>query len=92
MSLNRVWVAASVAFVNNHSDQGQKLKSGLRSLNQTKKCFSSSSSSSSSASDLRPLSGSDLGGFVGNGSGEDRIKQADDSLRQVMYFNCWGQG
>ncbi|RAL41804.1 unnamed protein product [Cuscuta campestris] len=82
--LNRVWAAASVALANNHSDQAQRLKPGLRSLSHGKKCFSSSP-----APDLRPLSGSDLGGIAGRG---DRTVQVDDSLRQVMYMSCWGQG
>ncbi|CAH9089234.1 unnamed protein product [Cuscuta europaea] len=81
--LNRVWVAASVTLANNHSDQGHKLKSGLRSLHHSKKKFSASP-----AADMRPISGADLGGFAG----EKRIVQVDDSLRQVMYMNCWGQG
>ncbi|KAI8009159.1 hypothetical protein LOK49_LG07G02312 [Camellia lanceoleosa] len=97
--LNRVWMATSVAVVNGHTDQGCKLKSGLKYLNHGKQRFSSSSSSSSAAgsggdaADLRPLAsmvGSDLGGFMGTSNGEERRKQADDSLRQVMYLSCWG--
>ncbi|TKY66902.1 protein of wound-induced [Spatholobus suberectus] len=34
-------------------------------------------------SELRPAGKSDV---------EDRPGQADDSLRKVMYFSCWGQG
>ncbi|KAL1560712.1 hypothetical protein AAHA92_10894 [Salvia divinorum] len=82
--MNRVWMAASVAVVNGHSEQGQKLKSGLTSLNHGKQRFFS-------AADLRPFSGAlntDMEGF--SAAGERRGK-ADDSLRQVMYLNCWGQ-
>ncbi|CAH1414523.1 unnamed protein product [Lactuca virosa] len=85
--LNRVWMTAGVAVVNGHTDQGHKLKSGIKSFQQGKKAFTSSAD----PADLRPLSGvvsSDVGGFVG---GEERMKQSDDSLRQVMYLNCWGQ-
>ncbi|GFZ05601.1 hypothetical protein Acr_17g0011730 [Actinidia rufa] len=90
--LNRIWMAASVAVVNGHTDQGCKLKSGLNSLRHGTKRFSSSSAGGD-PSDLRPLSrvlGSDLGGFVGSSGGEERRSQADDSLRQVMYLSCWG--
>ncbi|XP_057487283.1 uncharacterized protein LOC130790228 [Actinidia eriantha] len=95
--LNRIWMAASVAVVNGHTDQGCKLKSGLNSLRHGSKRFSSSSATGASGdhADLRPLSrvlGSDLGGSVGSSGGEERRSQADDSLRQVMYLSCWGPG
>ncbi|KAK3032262.1 hypothetical protein RJ639_037436 [Escallonia herrerae] len=92
--LSRAWVAASVAVVNGHTDPGHKCKSGLRSLHRGKKRFSSTSSPAVAGvdpADFRPLSsmlGADVTGAVANG--EDRRKQADDSLRQVMYLNCWG--
>ncbi|KAK2998927.1 hypothetical protein RJ639_023676 [Escallonia herrerae] len=93
--LSRAWVAASVAVVNGNTDKGHKLRSGLKSLQHGKKRFSSSSTSTAGKGidpvDLRPLSsmlGSDVSAAVGNGN--ERRRQADDSLRQVMYLNCWG--
>ncbi|KAG2712353.1 hypothetical protein I3843_04G112300 [Carya illinoinensis] len=90
--LNRVWMAASVAVVQGHADQGHKLKSGANSLQLGRRKFFSGNNDSS---DLRPLSGmvgSDLDGFLGSSDIEDRKRQAEESLRRVMYFNCWGLG
>ncbi|KAI3694020.1 hypothetical protein L1987_76978 [Smallanthus sonchifolius] len=87
--ISRVFMTAGVAVANGHTDQGHKLKSGIKSLQQGKKAFTSSVSGADSA-DLRPLSGvlgSDVGGLLG---AEERRRQSDDSLRQVMYMNCWG--
>nr|KAJ0215149.1 hypothetical protein LSAT_V11C300117570 [Lactuca sativa] len=79
-SVNRIWMAAGVAVVNGHTDQGYKLKSLLiNSFRHGKKAFTS---------DLRPLSGlliSDVS------VGDKKTTQSDESLRQVMYLNCWGQ-
>ena len=96
--MNRVWMAASVAVVQGHPDQATKLKSSFKSLHHTKKRFSSTSASSGTGgfdlSDLRPLSGvlgSTVDGFSGTGNGEDKKKQSEESLRQALYMNCWGQ-
>ncbi|KAL8201518.1 hypothetical protein R6Q57_012857 [Mikania cordata] len=87
--MSRVFMTAGVAVVNAHTDQGHKLKSGIKSLQQGKKAFTSSVSGANPA-DLRPVTGvlgSDVGGLLG---GEERRTQSNDSLRQVMYMNCWG--
>ncbi|KAM7503518.1 hypothetical protein LguiB_002422 [Lonicera macranthoides] len=55
--LNRVWMAATVAVVNGHTDQPHKLRSGLRSLHHGKKRFSSTSGTGVDPVDLRPLYG-----------------------------------
>ncbi|KAG6661370.1 hypothetical protein I3843_03G164700 [Carya illinoinensis] len=89
--LNRVWMAASVAVVQGHTDQGHKLKSSANYLQLGRRKFFSGNDSS----DLRPLSGmigSDLDGPWGSSGADDGRRQADDSLRRVMYLNCWGQG
>nr|KAJ0215599.1 hypothetical protein LSAT_V11C300117480 [Lactuca sativa] len=79
-SVNRVWMAAGVAVANGHTDQGYKLKSLLiNSLRHGKKAFSS---------DFRPFSGLLR---LNVGVGDWKTTQSDESLRQVMYFNCWGQ-
>jgi hypothetical protein len=89
--LNRVWMAASVAVVQGHTDQGRKVKPGLKSLQLGKRKFFSGSDSA----DLRPISGMiglDFAGFLGSSEADERPRQAEESLRRVMYLNCWGQG
>ncbi|KDP24195.1 hypothetical protein JCGZ_25852 [Jatropha curcas] len=88
--LNRVCVAASVAVVQGHPDQGWK--ASLKTLQHGKRRLFSGGDKS----DLRPLSGflgSDGGvGVPVSPNGDERGRQNDESFRQVMYLNCWGQG
>ncbi|KAI3728716.1 hypothetical protein L6452_17357 [Arctium lappa] len=81
-SMSRVWMAAGVAIVNGHTDQSYKLKSliinSFRHANRLP--FTSSHH-------LRPFSSL----VRSNVNVGDRKTQSDDSLRQVIYFNCWGQ-
>ncbi|CAN8326235.1 unnamed protein product [Cochlearia groenlandica] len=81
--LNKIWMAASFVAVQGNADHGVKLKTGLTSAHRLQQRLSS---------DLRPLSAA-----VDGISGEERRRTSsastpDESLRQVMYLNCWSQG
>ncbi|KAG7011951.1 hypothetical protein SDJN02_26859, partial [Cucurbita argyrosperma subsp. argyrosperma] len=89
--LNRVGMAASVAVAQGHTEIGHKWKSGLKSLRQGRRLLSSGEN----PADLRPLSslvGSEGPGAVRSLDADERMAQTEDSLRRVMYLNCWGQG
>lgn len=81
--MNRLWMATSVAVVNSHSDQGaQKLKSGLKSLNQANRGVFSRAVNDQP--DIRPISG------ILTAGRDDRGSRSEESLQKVMYLNCWG--
>lgn len=77
--LGRVWMAASVAVVQGQTDGRYRSTNGAVSLRQNLRVFSGESTA-----DLRPISTATIN--------SDEQKQADESLRRVMYLNCWGQG
>ncbi|EYU26099.1 hypothetical protein MIMGU_mgv1a024634mg [Erythranthe guttata] len=86
--MGRLWMATSVALVNCHSDQGGlKLKSALKFLDHGGRSIPD-------VAELRWCSAvlnSDLRGFLG-GDQKKKKQAADESVRQVMYLNCWAQG
>ncbi|KAI3787358.1 hypothetical protein L1987_41778 [Smallanthus sonchifolius] len=81
-SVSRVWMAAGIAVVNEHSDQGYKLRSLFR---HGKKVFTSSTGVEPGG--LRSLSALSRSNVD---VGARKTTHSDDSLRQVMYLNCWG--
>ncbi|PWA68326.1 hypothetical protein CTI12_AA307360 [Artemisia annua] len=87
-SISRVWMAAGVAVANGHTDQGYKRRSLINSFRHGKKKFTSSA-----GFDLRPIFGFSRANVNEGilGGGDMKTTQSDDSIRQVMYLNCWGQ-
>ncbi|KAF8114506.1 hypothetical protein N665_0036s0039 [Sinapis alba] len=85
--LNKVWIAASFVAAQGNPDHGGKLRTGLSSAHHLQRRLSS---------DIRPLSATDVS-VVDVARVEERqltssSSTPDESLRQVMYLNCWSQG
>lgn len=83
--LNKVWIAASFVAAQGNPDHGVKLKTGLSSAHHLQRRLSS---------DIRPLSAT-ADPVDGPRVEERRVTSSstpDESLRQVMYLNCWSQG
>ncbi|KAG1368206.1 hypothetical protein COCNU_14G006740 [Cocos nucifera] len=76
--LNRVWMAAGVAVVQGHihGDRSPRWNAGKGRV---------------TPAGLVPTTGFGFGrSQLGDGSGEERRQQADDSLHKAMYISCWG--
>ncbi|KAK9085062.1 hypothetical protein Sjap_025473 [Stephania japonica] len=81
--LGRVWMAASVAVVQSHTDQGVKWNAGV--MRSSKRWFSGEG-----LAGVRPFAGVldlDLDFAPARSGGEERRKQTDDSLRKAMAGN-----
>ncbi|CAN0896906.1 hypothetical protein LINGRAHAP2_LOCUS18789 [Linum grandiflorum] len=88
-STSRAWTAAvAVGAVEALKDQGFcRWNHAIRSIHQLSK--NKIRSSSSAARQLRrPITGA----AIGSDRVDDGVRQSDESLRRVMYLNCWGQG
>lgn len=75
--LNRVWMAASAAVVQGqtHTDRSTRWNAGKDRVDPA---------------GIVPTTWFGMGRLLGDGSGEERRKQADDSFRKAMYMSCWG--
>jgi hypothetical protein len=85
---NRVWMAATVAMAQSHTDPGHKCKLVLKSIHQNRTHLFSAGALLA----LRPLSGAIASEVKVSSEIEERLKRTNDSLQKVMYINCWGQG
>ncbi|KEH39062.1 hypothetical protein MtrunA17_Chr2g0323741 [Medicago truncatula] len=87
--LNRVWMAATVAVAQGHTDPIYKCKTALGTIHQNRtRLFSAGGALSA----LLPLSSVVVSDATVSSKVEEKLRQTDDSLQKVMYMNCWGQG
>ncbi|XVE87924.1 hypothetical protein DITRI_Ditri19aG0027500 [Diplodiscus trichospermus] len=85
---SRVFYQAGMRALQGIKDQASKCESNLRSLKDSASAASSSSSSSSSKQ-ARRFSNT-LQSGASNTAKNERLKQAEESLRTVMFLSCWG--
>jgi len=87
--LNRVWMAATVAVAQGHTDPIHKCKTALGTIHQNRtRLFSTGGALSA----LLPLSSVVVSHETVSSKVEEKLRQTDDTLQKVMYMNCWGQG
>ncbi|GAB4859533.1 hypothetical protein Ancab_011000 [Ancistrocladus abbreviatus] len=83
-------LSPSVALVNSHTDQGHRWKSVKPCV---KRLFSAAAGVGIGACslELRPIASCVAGTELVEDRSRRRQPAGDESLRQVMLINCWGQ-